>query len=101
MCCQTGESLIENLPDIDAVTGEVVTGDDDGGNGGGSDGLAALSRQDLCALVRRLRTENAELQVRVRAAEVESAHFRKKLDVAKQKLTNVSNRKRFAVKADE
>ena len=94
---QGGESLLENLPDIDAETGEVVVGG--ASEGDVPDGLASLSREELCSLVRKLRTSHAELQVRVEAAEMESAGFRKKLEEAKQKLAGVSSRKRAAVGA--
>ncbi len=88
--------MLDNLPDIDEETGEVV-----GGDQGGIDPLSAMPHAELCALVRQLRTQNADLVVRAKAAEMESAHFRKRLEVTKQKLVNVSTRRRGAAVGDK
>ncbi len=92
-CCPQGfESLLDNLPDL------AEGGDGDGVDEGAAvtaphDALDTMSRQSLCALVRTLRCENADLQVRAQAAEMENAHFRKKLETTSQKLVNLASKK--------
>ncbi len=103
-CVQAGHSLslLDNLPDLDAEGNETGGEGEEGGSASGGegtpgavrDGLEALSRSDLVLMVRQLRADNRDLSVRMTAAEMESAHYRKKLDVAKARVVEVSQKRK-------